>query len=192
MIDQPYSDPALTRLEQLGDGYTPLLVWFELISGARFWPANYAGMANTARHGQMLEMLDRYRQVAARLQKFPAMRWQQMATGAGWNAVGCTALSWCQEASLALVLDIWRRLGHVPAGKPAADFASLLLNPSLLPDNSLSSIVVAGKDGAGVALLLAARVEAPVIDLSADEVSRLPGAVQEMIGMRSPSTTSAT
>lgn len=190
MIDQPYSDPALTRLEELGDGYTPLLVWFELIAGARFWPNNYAGMANTARHAQMLETLDRYQQVAARLQRFPSKRWQQMATGAGWNAVACTALSWCQEASLASVLDLWRRFGHVPASKPAADFAALLLNPAMLPDNRLSSIVAAGKDGAGAALLLAARIEAPLIDISSDEISRLPKGVQEMVTMRSRSTTS--
>jgi len=160
------------------------MVWIELISGARFWKSTYAEMFQTTKHNQMLEVLSRYRRLAETLHSFPAERWQQMAMGAGWNAVACTALSWCQGASLEPILAIWREFDEFPAQKPAADFAALIFNSSLLPENRLSSIVAAGKDCIGAALLLAARTETPIIDLSSKSISQLPQYLREMIEMR--------
>ncbi|SDP55771.1 hypothetical protein [Phyllobacterium sp. OV277] len=185
--EQP-SNESLPLLAELAGGYSPIMIWIELNACGKFWPNTYAVMFRTAKQGRMFETLDRYHGVAARLKEFSAERWQQLANGAGWTPISCAALSWCKGSTLDQVLDIWRRIGAESAIEPAADFAALLLNPELLPENKLSTLIALGKDTAGVALLLAARAEGLIVDVPDEKLQHAPQVLQKMIQSRALTT----
>lgn len=167
------------------DGSSPLLIWLELHSNLLMWNRAYLHSSEGAAKGNMASRaISEQRQLLGKLSTFPSARWINICDGQGWTPAGCAALSWCQDASMETVLSYWARLGEIPAIDVGVYFPGRILNPSLLPENKLSTMFQMANSSYGLALLLSARIEKPTIDISQHTVDALPQELQEMIDMR--------
>jgi hypothetical protein len=185
---EPRRDPQLPATPanpnqpvDLGDGLTPADVWQSLHASERRWMAQGAPDQRLA-FGQFVDASDR--QVMASLQSFPAARWTSLCDGAGWTPIACAALSWCEGATLDAVLGMWRVLGAWPQPGNAAERAAGFLNPALLPESRFMALLEKGKDGIGTAVLIAARAEAPALDIPGDRLPQLNPALAVLIEAR--------
>lgn len=183
-IDRFFDSVPFTTLVQFDRGRTPMSVWFELHSLNKFWENNYLSEIKAGRPALALEVLDKHRQEARFLADFEVERWVYMCAAVGWTPIACTATSWCKGASLDDVLALWRKLGAPsPVADSSANLAALLINPEMLPRNSLIELITAGKDVGGISLLLAARFEKPKDDLTLDHKVTLSLELKEVLGI---------
>ena len=180
-VPRPSPDPQPSLPLSVGAGLSLAEVWQGLHAGERLWRSRDPALGEMD-HAAMIE--GSLRQLAEGLSAVPVERWFWLGQGIGWTAVAASALSWCRDASLGDVVHLWRALDAMPAPESGADYAACLINPALLPDNRLSALVAAGGDVVGLAALIAARSEAPAMDLAPEQAGRLHPAIQAMLKVR--------
>lgn len=173
---------ALPLPVDLGDGLTPVDIWQSLHAGERSWIAHAGGRPKFL-FSEQIDGSDRM--LMERLQAFPADRWIALCNGVGWTGLGAAALSWCDGAKLADVLEVFDLLGLVPESGNVVERAASFIRPDLLPENRMSALAdVSGGGRVKVLVLLAARQAPPVYDLD-QPYERLAPEILSMIEARS-------
>jgi len=155
----------LVRPVDLGDGLTPADVWRSLYADEQKWLEQMTSMERAI----FRESMDgNNMQLCALLQAFSAKRWLSICNGLGWTPFSFAALSWCQDAVLEDILYGWEHLdaGQMPMPNSTTERAAKFINPKLLPENQMSKLLVAGVTPFAFALLIHARQEAPLFDIS--------------------------
>ena len=166
----------IVPLIKLDEGFSPLDIWQEVHANAELWDRG------TGDEVDRQEQLNTALRMAKRLVTFPAQRWIGFNHAIGWTKEAATLLSWCNGGGLKDILSIWNKLHFTISLKSEGDFSALLLNPSLLPENRLSTIIECCEYKLpSVCLLLSARIDLPEIDISIDLQKRLPEAVQRIL-----------
>ncbi|KZK95250.1 MULTISPECIES: hypothetical protein [unclassified Pseudovibrio] len=129
----------------------PLEIWMAVHANADHWLEQFDNPNLSKEYDHSLTS---DRELLKSLGSFPSERWQQLCYGAGWTALGASALSWCEGASLAQVLTVWSLSSGATAPSKREKRAAVLLNPKLLPPAKLSSVIETAKTGPCVWLLL--------------------------------------
>ncbi|UXN05924.1 hypothetical protein [Bartonella sp. HY761] len=169
----------INPLIDLGDGFSAIDIWYEIHANARFWSKN------REKSEDWREQIAVSLRMAEKLQILPAQNWISFNHAIGWTKEATTALTWCENAVLKDIFTIWNKLDFKVAPQPNYEFAALLTNPIVLPENCLSKIIECGEHNIGsVCLLLAARPDLPEIDLPIDLQNRLPHEVINMLKER--------
>lgn len=171
----------------LKGNHSPLSVWLEVHSANQFWAKTYVQLLDTPRHSTALRIVEDNRETAISLSSFPVERWKNVCNGFGWTTIAASLLSWCAGATLEDVLDFWRSKQIFPERGIGHDFPALLINPQLLPGDSLTDIIRTGKDEIGVLVILASKMGDIDIDVSKEKLSILPADLRQMIESRSNS-----
>lgn len=175
--------PVLRDSIDLGDGLTAVDVWQSLRAGERAWQSRATPDERLAFHRYTD---DSDRQVLASLQDYPVEGWVSLCNGAGWSGICCAALSWCKGSNLHSVLIYWRHLSRWAEPDSAEERAAAFFNPALLPENRLSRLLEVAQDAKGLAVLIAARAELPILDISEADFNRynLPPVISALIAAR--------
>ncbi len=144
--------------------YAPT-IWVALHDNAALWER--VGMAGDTL-SQRANIDENDRALLKLLQNFPAESWQSLCAACGMTVYGAVALSWCQGAELDQVFAAWEASGAEMEAVPEWERPARLLNPALLPETeSLRELALrADNDATRLAILLAARREPLVFDLS--------------------------
>ncbi|UXM95220.1 hypothetical protein N5853_00745 [Bartonella sp. HY329] len=173
---QPWDIDDINPLIDLGGGFSAVDIWYEIHADAQFW------LKNRQKSEDWQEQIAVSLRMAEKLQTFPAQNWISLNHAIGWTKEAATALTWCENAVLKDIFTIWNKLDFKVAPQPNYEFAALLINPIVLPENRLSKIIECGEHNiSSVCLLLAARSDLPEIDLPIDLQNRLPHEVVNML-----------
>lgn len=165
---------------QLEGGFTPFDIWLECRGAQRLWQKGFdTGVKDEDRLQSVVHMCQR-------LSCFPGQRWLALNCALGWVPEAAAAYSWCQDATLPQTMMLFNQLQYLAAAPQNTDFCARLLNPALLPPNLLSGLVEAGgRQLHAISVLIAARPEAPRIDLSYDDLQKFPEHLLSMLDERS-------
>ncbi|WP_182417787.1 hypothetical protein [Bartonella sp. HY038] len=176
---QQWDIDDINPLIDLGGAFSAIDIWYEIRANAQFW------VKNRQKSQDWQEQIAVSLRMAEKLQKFPVQNWISLNHAIGWTKEATTALTWCDKAALNDVFIIWNKLDFRVTSQPNHEFAALLINPIVLPENCLSKIIECGEHNIGsVCLLLAARPELPENDLPIDLQNRLPHEVINMLKER--------
>lgn len=176
---QHWQSDEIEPLVTLEGGFTPIEIWQELHSNSQLWEQNLGDK------DEQLEQLNTSLRMAKRLKQFPAQRWIGFNHAIGWTKAATVALSWCSGSKLNDIFIILDRLGFCVSTDRPQDFYALLINPDLLPENKLSTLIERGNHNVQlVCLLIAAREQLPDIDIAVDLQKRLPDDVLKLLQLR--------
>lgn len=155
-------------------------IWQWLHDNATQWEI----MSRDGESSKNLLALDRIdRETLGLLGECPAEAWLKMCSGTGATQMGAVGLSWCRDARLADVWDMWTA-SQVPL-KPTPVYRrpARMLNPALVGDEtSLRRIVDRAKSDIFTACVHAARAgQNIVIDIPTSEIRTVPSVVASFV-----------
>lgn len=118
-----------------------------------------------------------------RLSGCPADAWKLLCFGAGRTLMGAVGLSWCRDAKLSDVWDMWSSSGIPLLSPPIFRRPARLLNPELVGETvSLRAIVADTQSDVFLACVRAVRADANIqIDIEKAAIPQVPAVLAHFI-----------
>lgn len=173
---------AFSGAKYLGKA-TLVEVWGKLHRNAVAW-AHTFGDASLL--GEVREVERSAQQLVQQFKDLPADEWHALCSAAGPTVYGAVALSWCRDAEIAQVWDIWRASGFPLKPLPEFERPARLINPEHIPKtNSLAEIAeIAGNNNLPICAMIAA-LEGPLdFDVAQDMLRNAPPQVASFLKSR--------
>lgn len=173
--------PYFAGAHVLDGTLTAIDIWLMIHSDAKEW----AQVPKNSQFFAIREMLDSADLDALKkLHEMEAINWEHLCFGAGWTIFGSIGLSWCKDATIERVSELWQQNCEILEPDEGTLRAASLICPAILPDTNLLSSLIeeAHADSFLLSLIIAAKIDEIDVDMPEAAFANAPKPLLPVLG----------